>query len=397
MTTEFSLGSPRANDLIAKAVALQPVLKQRSAQATKDGQVPAETIQDFQNAGFFKILQPAKWGGYEMDPQVFYAVQREIAKACTSTGWIMGVIAVHNWQLGLFDDKAAQDVWGKNPATLISSSYAPVGKIEKVEGGYKVSGQWGFSSGSHHCDWVFLGGVVPEPNDPFNMANYRTFLIPRADYEVIQNWDVVGLKATGSNDVKVSGAFVPEYRTQKLIDGFNCSSPGNAVNTAPLYRLPFGQVFVRSVCTASLGALEGALDSFIETAKTRMVGPFMMKDDPFARKIASEVKAGIREMATIMNQNFDEMMELARAGKPIPVDSRALYRYDSAIVADRCAALCALMLKASGSKGIFRGNGVLERYLDIIASQAHVANNVPLYSGNLGGVMFGADNADLNI
>lgn len=397
MTTEYSLGSKRANDLIAKATALQPVLRERAAQAAATGQVSKETVQAFQEAGFFKILQPAKWGGYEMDPQVFYAVQREVAKACTSSGWIMGVIAVHNWQLGLFDDKAAQDVWGKNPATLISSSYAPVGKIEKVDGGYKVSGRWGFSSGSAHCEWVFLGGVVPEPNDPFNMANYRTFLIPRADYKVVDNWDVVGLKGTGSNDVVVDGAFVPEYRTQKLIDGFNCNSPGNAVNTAPVFRLPFGQVFVRSVCTASLGALEGALEAFIETAKTRMVGPSMMKDDPFARKIASEVKSAINEMATVMNNNFDQMMDCARAGKPIPVEARVLYRYDSAVVADRCAALCGQMLKASGSKGIFRGNGVLERYLDILASQAHVANNVPLYSGNLGGVMFGADNMDLNI
>lgn len=397
MTTQYSLGSDKANDLIAKAVAMQAALRERSAQAMIDGQVSKKTVQEFQDAGFFKILQPEKWGGYAMDPQVFYAVQREVAKACTSSGWIMGVIAVHNWQLGLFDDKAAQDVWGDDPRTLLSSSYAPVGKVEKVDGGFKISGQWGFSSGSAHCDWVFLGGVVPEPDAPFDMANYRTFLIPRSDYEVIDNWDVVGLKATGSNDIKVVDAFVPEYRTQKLIDGYNCESPGNAVNDAPLYRLPFGQVFVRSVCTASLGALEGALEVFVETAKTRMVGPSMMKDDPFARKIASDVKTGIREMATMMNNNFDEMMDCARSGKPIPVDDRALYRYDSAIVADRCAALCALMLKGSGSKGIFRGNGVLERYLDIVASQAHVANNVPLYSGNLGGIMFGADNMDLNI
>lgn len=397
MTTQYSLGSERANDLIAKAIALQPVLRERSAAAAMNGQVSKETIADFQKAGFFKILQPAKWGGYEMDPQVFYAVQREVAKACTSTGWIMGVIAVHNWQLGLFDDKAAQDVWGKDPSTLISSSYAPVGKVSKVDGGYKISGQWGFSSGSHHCDWVFLGGVVPEEGAPFDMSNYRTFMLPRADYTVVNNWDVVGLKGTGSNDIKVVDAFVPEYRTQKLIDGFNCTSPGNAVNKAPVFKLPFGQVFVRSVCTASLGALEGALDAFLETAKTRMVGPNMQKNDPFTRQIASEVKAAIKEMVTTMNQNFEEMMECARTGKAIPVDARVLYRYDSAIVADRCAELSAKMLKASGSKGIFRGNGVLERHLDILASQAHVANNVPLYSGNLGGVMLGDANMDLNI
>ena len=397
MTNQYSLGSPRANELIAKAEALLPTLRQRAAEAAINGRISDETIKDFQDAGFFKILQPEKWGGYAMDPQVFYTVQKVVAKACMSSGWVMGVVAVHNWQLALFDDKAAQDVWSKNPATLISSSYAPVGKVEKVDGGFKLSGQWGFSSGSAHCDWVFLGAVVPEPGAPFDMSNYRTFLVPRADYEIIQNWDVVGLKATGSNDIKVKEAFVPEYRTNKLIDGFNDENPGNAVKTAPLYRLPFGQVFVRSVCTASIGALEGALEAFIETAKTRMVGPFMMKDDPFARKIASEVKREINEMTLVMNHNFEQMMQVAASGKKIPVNDRVLYRYDSAVVADRCAALSAQMLKASGSKGIFRGNGVLERHLDILASQAHVANNVPLYSANLGGIQFGADNVDLNI
>jgi 3-hydroxy-9,10-secoandrosta-1,3,5(10)-triene-9,17-dione monooxygenase len=272
-----------------------------------------------------------------------------------------------------------------------------VGKVTKVEGGYKLSGQWGFSSGSEHCDWVFLGAVVPEEGAPFDMRNYRTFLVPKEDYEIIDTWHVVGLQGTGSQDIKVVDAFVPEHRTHKLADGFACDNPGNAVNNAPVFRLPFGQVFVRAVCTGTLGALEGELNAFVNVAKTRQVGPAKMKDDPFARRIASEVRSAIDEMKSTMFRNFDEMMELARAGKPIPLDDRARYRYDSAIVADRCADLSAKMLKASGSKGIFLGSEVLARHLDIMASQAHVANNTNIYSNNLGGMLFGEDNVDLNM
>lgn len=397
MSNQYGLESPRAQELIAKAVALQPVLAERAAQAAKLRRIPDETIQDFQDAGFFKILQPEHWGGYALDPQVFYAVQLKIAAACMSSGWVLGVVAVHNWQMGLFDDKAAQDVWKDDPSTLISSSYAPVGKVTKVDGGYKLSGQWSFSSGSEHCEWAFLGAVVPEEGAPFDMRNYRTFMVPKKDYEIIDTWHVVGLQGTGSQDVKVVDAFVPEYRTHKLADGFACENPGNAVNTAPLFRLPFGQVFVRAVCTGSLGALEGELEAFIDVAKTRQVGPAKMKDDPFARKIASEVRIAIDEMKSTMFRNFDEMMALVNEGKPIPLDSRARYRYDSAIVADRCADLSAKMLKASGSKGIFLGNQVLARHLDILASQAHVANNTNIYSNNLGGMLFGEDNVDLNM
>jgi 3-hydroxy-9,10-secoandrosta-1,3,5(10)-triene-9,17-dione monooxygenase len=397
MASQYSLGSPRAQQLLASAEALQPALRERAAKATELRRIPDETIQDFQDAGFFKILQPEQWGGYAMDPQVFYAVQLKIAEACMSSGWVLGVVAVHNWQLALFDNQAAVDVWSDDATTLISSSYAPVGKVEKVEGGFKLSGQWGFSSGSQHCDWVFLGAVVPEEGAPFDMKNYRTFLVPRSDYEIIDTWHVVGLQGTGSQDIKVVDAFVPEHRTHKLADGFSCQNPGNAVNDAPLFHLPFGQVFVRSVCTGSLGALEGCLQAFIEMAKKRVIGPNKMIDDPFARRLVAEVRCAIEEMKVVMYNNFDAMMALAGEGKAIPLDDRARYRYDSAAVAERCAALSARMLQAIGSKGIFLGNQVLPRHLDIMASLAHVANNTNIYSNNLGGMQFGADNVDLNM
>lgn len=390
----YSLGSPRAQELLEAARALGPVLRERRAAAREAARVPDETVADFHRAGFFKILQPEKWGGYAMDPQVFYAVGLEVARHCPSSAWILGVIAVHNWQLGVFDDRAAQDVWGDDPSVLISSSYAPVGKVKVVDGGFRLSGRWSFSSGSEHCKWAFLGAVVPTPEAPFDMANYRTFLVPIEDYTIVPNWDVVGLQGTGSHDIVVEDAFVPEYRTHKAIDGFLCENPGNAVNDAPLYHMPFMQVFVRAVCTATLGACEGALDAFIEVARTRQVGPNKMKDDPFARALAAEVKAEIEEMKLTMIRNFDAMMACCRAGEPIPVEDRVRYRYDSAVVADRCVALSGRMLKAAGSGGIRMDSELLAFHLDILASQAHVANHSNPFAMNLGGVLFGEESTD---
>ena len=394
---EYGLESSRAHALLAAARDMAPALISRSAQCKKEGNLPQETIADFHAAGFFKILQPEQWGGYAMDPQVFYAVGLEIAKHCMSSAWVLGVVAVHNWQLAVFDDMAAQDVWADDPTVLLSSSYAPVGKVKVVEGGFRLSGRWSFSSGSAHCKWAFLGAVVPMPDAPFDMANYRTFLVPISDYEMVDNWDVVGLDGTGSNDIVVEDVFVPEHRTHKSMDGFLCDNPGNVVNTAPLYRLPFMQVFVRAVCTATLGALEGSLEAFIEVAKTRRVGPNKMSDDPGARQLAAHAKASIEEMKLTLYRNFDAMMDYTREGEPIPIDERVRYRYDSAVVADRCAQLSARMLKASGSGGIREGSVLLAKHLDILASQAHVANVVPPFANNLGGVLFGVDNADFAV
>lgn len=394
---QYGLESPRAQELIAAARAMGPALRMRKAQAKADCRVSDETIADFHSAGFFKVLQPEQWGGYAMDPQVFYAVGLEVGRVCPSSAWILGVIAVHNWQLAVFDDQAAQDVWSDDPSVLISSSYAPVGKVKVVEGGFRLSGRWSFSSGSEHCKWAFLGAVVPTPEAPFDMANYRTFLVPIEDYEIVKNWDVVGLQGTGSHDVVVDDVFVPEHRTHRSMDGFLCNNPGNVVNDAPLYHMPFMQVFVRAVCTATLAACEGAFDAFVEVVNTRQVGPNKMKNDPFARQLLTEVKCSLEEMKRTMNSNFEAMMECCRKGEPIPIEDRALYRYDSGIVADRCLALSGRMLKASGSGGVRQGSELLDFHLDILCSQAHVANHSAPFANNLGGVILGEENVDFAI
>jgi len=394
---EYTMESERAQALLAAARAMAPQLRARVQQCKEDGKVSDETIAEFREAGFFKVLQSEQWGGYAMDPQVFYALGLEIAQYCMSSAWVLGVIAVHNWQLAVFDDQAAQDVWADDPSVLLSSSYAPVGKVNVVDGGFRLSGRWSFSSGSAHCKWAFLGAVVPTAEAPFDMANYRTFLVPISDYKILDNWDVVGLEGTGSNDIVVEDVFVPEHRTHKAMDGFLCNNPGNAVNDAPLYRLPFMQVFVRAVCTATLGGLMGSLDAFIEVAKTRRVGPSKMSDDPGARLLAAEVRTSIEEMKRTMFYNFDAMMVYTRAGQPIPLLERVQYRYDSAVVADRCAELSAKMLKTSGSGGIRHGSPLLARHLDILTSQAHVANVSPPFANNLGGMMFGEENMDMAI
>ncbi len=382
--------------LLQRAEALQPLLAERAAAARSQRRLPAETLRDFAGAGFFRILQPRRWGGYALDPRAFYAVQRRIGAACMSSAWVLGVLGVHNWQLGLFDDRAAADVWAGDDAVLLSSAYAPVGRVQRVEGGFQLSGRWSFSSGCEHCDWALLGAVVPQPGAPFDMRHYRTFLVPRRDYRIIDTWNVVGLQATGSHDIEVEGAFVPEHRTHRLLDGYHCDNPGNAVNTDPLFRLPFGQVFVRAVSSASLGALQGSLDAFV-AGLADGARSSAGRDDPATRQLVAEVQADLEEMQATLQCSFGRMLAQVAAGEPIPLAERARYRFDSARVADRCAALSARLLKASGSAGIFLDHPVLMRHLDLLAAQAHIANNGTLYGRNLGAQLLGEANTEWSI
>nr|WP_168736082.1 acyl-CoA dehydrogenase family protein [Burkholderia sp. Tr-862] len=384
-----------AATLIARAEALAPTLAGRAEQAQAQGRIPAETIADMQAAGFFKVLQPKRYGGYELEPQAFFDIQMALARGCMSTAWVYGVVGVHNWQLALFDERAQQDVWGKDPATLIASTYMPVGRVSPVDGGFRLSGHWKFSSGSELCEWVFLGALVP-PAVAGEPPEYRTFLLPKSDYQIQQDWDVLGLRATGSHDIVVDDVFVPAYRTHKAIDGMMGTSPGLAVNDAPLFKLPFAQIFVRAVCTSCIGALQGALDDFTGYAATRVSANSGAKttDDPGAQNACANAAVAIDEMTVLLKRNFAELMASVTGGPAVSIERRVHFRYQSAQVAERCAQAANALLRYAGGNGIYHRNPLVRRFLDLHAARAHYANNVDRFGQNLGAVMLGRENTD---
>lgn len=386
---------PSHEELVRRARALQPALRERRAKGDALRMLPPETVADLQAAGFFRVLQPRRWGGFEHDPQVFFDVQMTIAEACASTAWVLGVVAAHAWQLALFPEQAQADVWGKDSSTLVSSSYAPTGKIERVPGGYRVSGRWSFSSGCDHCQWVFLGGMVP-PESEGKPPEMRTFLLPRAEYRIDDNWHTVGLKATGSKDVVVDGTFVPEHRTHRLVDGYFTNSPGNPVNPAPLFKLPFGQLFVRSVSTTAIGVAQAALGIFRDVASKR-VGAADGKsvgEDPTTQRVCADAASLIDEAKLVLRRNFDDMMQRVRAGQEIPVDVRVAYRYDSSRAVEKCVEAVDLLFTASGGRAIFLDSPILACFLDVHCARAHYANNPDKPGRNFGGVLLSRKNVD---
>ena len=387
--------APAPEELVRRARALIPALKSRTDAANVARRLPPETVRELQDADLFRILQPKRWGGYEMDPGVFFDVQMALAEGCMSTAWVYGVIAVHNFQLGLFDDRAQHDVWSVDTAIRISSSYQPVGKVEKVDGGFRLSGRWGFSSGCDYCDWVFLGALYWPEGDK-GPPDMRTFLVPRRDYRIVDTWKTFGLQATGSQDIVVDGAFVPEYRTHRAYDGFMGTNPGNAVNDGALYRLPWAQVFVRSVSTAAIGATQGALDAFVEIAGKRVstnTGK-ASKADPFVMNAVARTQSAIDEMKGTLQRNFTEMMRRVRANEPLTIPERVHWRYQSAQIARRCAGLVDGLVPLLGGRAIYNDSPIIRYWLDINASRAHVANDPTLIGTTLGALRLGVEAQD---
>ncbi len=382
---------PTKEELVDRARAMIPTLKERARQCTADRNVPAETIAEMQTAGFFHILQPKRLGGYEMHPNVFFAVQKLLAEGCMSTGWVYGVLGCHPYELALFDDKAQQEVWGDDPSMLVSSTYQPVGKVEHADGGFYLSGHWGFSSGSVHCGWILLGALV-FPEDGEGPPDMRTFLLPREDYKIDpESWQVFGLQGTGSHDIIVDRVFVPEYRTHRAVEGFLCENPGQKVNDGPLYSLPWAQVFIRSVSTAAFGGARAAINAAMAIMESRVstnTGK-ASKADPMLHGAISAAHAQALEMELTLETTFNELIEIAESGEPIPMEKRALFAYQSSTVVRRLARLVDDMVQLLGGRAIYMSSDIIQPWLDLNAARAHVANDPNNRTADVVGTMLG--------
>jgi 3-hydroxy-9,10-secoandrosta-1,3,5(10)-triene-9,17-dione monooxygenase len=374
--------------MLQRVQSLQSLLRANADRARSERRVPVENIQALQKAGFFLALQPARWGGYELDPQDFFRMQMAIAECCMSTAWASGIVAVHAFQVALMDRRAQQDVWAEDIHTRISSSYAPMGKVEPVTGGFRFSGRWGWSSGCDHCTWALLGGILPD-------GTYRTFLVPQNDYRIEDTWYSMGLQGTGSNDIVVEDAFVPDYRTHKQSDGFEGTNPGVDQSSAPLYHLPWAQLFIRVVSTPAIGAARDALSLYTALVKGRASGDATkLAQDPATQMRIAAARNSLEEMTTVLLTNFDAMMAAVRAGGRTALADRILYRYQASLVIEKCMDVVDSLFSSAGGSSVFHGSPIQQRFLDIHTARAHVANNPTAFARNLGAVALGAANTD---
>ena len=369
---------------------LLPALRDRAQEAEDARAVPAESIKALEGTGFFRLLQPAAFGGLEADPLTFYTAVRQIASACGSTGWVASVVGVHPWHVGLFSPQAQQEVWGPDRATRISSSYAPTGKAVAVDGGHRLSGRWSFSSGCDHATWVLLGQIVTDTEN--RPTDFRTFLLPRADYVIDDVWDTVGLRGTGSNDIVVSDVFVPEYRSLSFADVFKLRVPGQELNPGPLYRLPYGSVFSYSITTPIIGMATGAYEAHAAYMRERVRVAYAGQkaaQDPFAQVRIAEAGAEIDGAWLALERNMRELMAHASAGEQIPVELRLRVRRDQVRGTGQAIRAVDRLFENSGGRALKAGTPIQRFWRDAHAGRVHAINDPERALSMFGGVEFG--------
>ncbi len=377
-------------EFIQRAKDLQPILRKRALETERLGKVHPDTIADFTEAGFFRMFQSSYWGGYESHPADIFRVQELLAQACPSSAWIMGVIGVHNWQIAHFSKRAQEDVWASNADILASSSYAPTGTVEQVDGGCVLRGRWYYSSGVDYADWILVGGVIPA-DAPF--PDYRTYLVPKRDFEILEDWDVMGLRGTGSKSVQIKEAFVPLYRQLPIIASQTFTTPGLAEGTAnhPLFRVPFPTIFGACITTPALGAAQRMLDLFIENtgkAASLYTGARWAEEQATQVRIA-EADGYLRAARLQMAANYDEIMSNLAGGDFLDLVQRARYRFDHCNLVEFAHRAADLIFVASGARSLVLDQPMQSLYRDVQAARTHAINNRTKWASVFGRIVLG--------
>lgn len=365
-----------AHEEILEAVrALAPSLRERSAEGEELRRLPDTTVKELRDTGMIRLLQPRRYGGHEADPRLFFECLLSISAACGSTGWVSGVVGVHPWQIAHWDDRVQQEIWGDDADTWVSSSYMPGGKLRPVDGGFRLSGRWSFSSGSDHCQWVILGTPVVDQDD--KVVGQRNTLLRRGEYVVEDVWDTVGLRGTGSNDIVVEDVFVPEYRTLDLAQMFMTVSPGLEVNQAPLFRLSFATLFSYAITGAIIGMAEGMLAETLAYTRQRVSKVWgKALDDPYTIAAIGEAAREIAACRALLFQTLTAMYEKVSAGQAPTLEERAAARRDQVLASTRCVAAIDDIFDRSGAGAILSSNPMQRIWRDAHTGRHHTINSL---------------------
>ncbi len=391
-TTASSANAVTAAGIIALARDMMPTVRARARHTEELRHIPDETHREFIDAGFYRVLQPARYGGLELDYGTQTELSLELAKGCASSGWIASITACHAWIAGMFPPAAQEHVWGDDAGTLIASSFQPPGdyRIERATGGWRTSGRWKFSSGVGLCQWAVVSTPVA-PADGKGPPERMFALVPLKDATIEDVWFVSGLAGTGSNDIVLRDMFIPDAHTIRASEVAGGPSPGSAVNSCHIYRLPLFGVFPYNLVGVGIGAARGAVDLIIDQLKARSTATMhlRMANLQSAQLRIAHAAASADAARTVIQRNCEEMNSRARADLPLGPEQRVRYRRDAGFAALLALEAAQGVFPLLGGGGLAADNPVQRQWRDVHAVGQHIACSWDAAGSHYGAAVLG--------
>lgn len=380
-------------DLLDRARAIMPVVAERAQECIELRRLPPQTEKEFHQAGFYKCLQPKRYGGFEFDYGIHTELGMEVGKGCASSGWNLSIMACHSWIMGMFPTEAQDEVWGDTPDATISSSFLMLGppKVEREGDGFRLNARFGFSSGSDYCQ----AAIVQVPMDIGNGVEPCFVALPRDDYEVIDTWFANGLAGTGSNDLLIEDAFVPAHRILPVFQTRGGPTPGSTANDSHIYRIPMYAAFAFNLIGPAIGAAKGALGSVADGLAERatLTGANLAQLQSAQIRIADATARLESAWATLLPLR-EEINRDARNGVVPDIQRRVHYRLMVAYVGRLCVEAVEQLFPLMGGRGLAKGNPVERAWRDVHAIVQHIGLTWDVHAGAYGTVRLGGDCPD---
>lgn len=386
---------PSIDDLVMRATEIGALARERAEQTEADRQVSSEVIARLREAGLFRTMQPAIYDGYEYGYDALVRVVAPVAAGCGSAGWVFSLGVCHQWLAATYP-KEAQDEFWSDPDAIAAGSYAPVGKATAVDGGYRLSGTWSFTSGCDHAQWLFLGGMIA-PRSEGAPPTPALFLLPRGDVRIDDNWFTMGLAGTGSKNSVANDVFVPAYRAVPVVQLLTGSTPGAAVHANPLYRQSMLAAIPFALVAPILGMAEGALADFLEMAKVRTTrgavagGNNRMAEFATIQSRVAEATGSIDAARLMIFHALEQVSSAAEAGQQAALPLRLRNRLSQAFSVRLLVQAIDALFLASGGQGIFTSKPLQRTWRDAHAAAVHVSMNWDAVSTMYGQFALGLD------
>jgi 3-hydroxy-9,10-secoandrosta-1,3,5(10)-triene-9,17-dione monooxygenase len=380
------------DEAIASARGLVPALRERAARSEAERTLAADTLRDLHERGLLRILQPKRWGGMELDFVAYVDIACEIARGCASTSWNVANLLMHHWMIAMYDERAQEEVWGANPEALIAAAIAyPQGQGRRVHGGFVISGRWNFSSSVDVADWNLLAVTV---RDGERVVDHRMCLLDNSQYDVVDDWQVLGMRATASMTVVVSDVFVPEYKALCTYDirGAN-TFPGAGMNENSLYRIPLSAMGAHGIGGTAAGNAQAALEHTISLVKERSTNytGARMRDFQLVQLRVSSAGAKIDTALALLRNDCVEAQEFARRQVVPDVGTKLRFKRNLAYASQLCLEAVDSLHTLAGANGIYEKYPLERIFRDAHALSGHVMLNNDTWGTAWGLVALGGE------
>jgi len=363
---------PNHEEVLARATSLVPELRARAVEAEKLRRLPDANVAALRQAGLLKVLQPRRYGGLQMSLRTHIDTVAEIARGCGSTGWCMGVVHAHSWLIGSFPQQAQEECYGANPDAFVSAVIAPRGKARPAEGGYVLEGFWPFASGCEHSQWLLLGAQILDGKGA--VVDAGDLLVPTKDITIKDDWNVVGLRATGSCSVVAKDVFVPRHRMLSLPGITAGKAPDAAAHEGSLYKGAAVPVLALAITPSALGMAEAAFEAFKQRLPGREIAYTEREiqiDSPTTHRQAADAATRIHVARLLLYRCAADIEAAAERGEMMEFTARARVRMDCAHAVRQCLEAVEILFLACGGSGIGESNPVQRAWRDLHAVNMH--------------------------